>query len=448
MGLILENLEISNFDKGVDLYKANYASLLNLHIYYNKYGIYIDAPSWAGSIVIKNSHIAYNEYGVYINAPNADSIWIDNCTFEGNLHDIVVTGTLRVTNCYFGDQARYDSTEDMSVITVNPNSNVSFIGCKLNCDPGDNRVSSGVLFDILGTDESSSVVSVTDSFIALGSQFSTDCYLYKTLSRKNIINFTNVTNNLSSVNKQHSWNYPQLYDDILCIIPETNIERNYIVNGYFEDDAQNTILAQANNVSILPNRNLYGGNVISLKKYSLSLCYSIPNKYVGKDMALEIACYSSKYVNSPRVYLTDSDLIAASDLPVESLYGKATINTFVVKPNKQYGRITLFLNDLSETATLEYTIGFIRLVPIECKNKLDKYKAVDDILFTNTTVSETQTLDRPIYYKTSNGYSIVTRLPIAEPSVKMVGSTYFNTTLNKPIYWTGAKWVDSTGADV
>ena len=25
---------------------------------------------------------------------------------------------------------------------------------------------------------------------------------------------------------------------------------------------------------------------------------------------------------------------------------------------------------------------------------------------------------------------------------------YFDTTLNKPIWWTGSKWVDATGADV
>ena len=29
-----------------------------------------------------------------------------------------------------------------------------------------------------------------------------------------------------------------------------------------------------------------------------------------------------------------------------------------------------------------------------------------------------------------------------------VGFCYFDTTLNKPIWWTGTKWVDATGADV
>lgn len=29
-----------------------------------------------------------------------------------------------------------------------------------------------------------------------------------------------------------------------------------------------------------------------------------------------------------------------------------------------------------------------------------------------------------------------------------IGYCYFDATLNKPIYWTGTKWVDSTGADI
>lgn len=34
------------------------------------------------------------------------------------------------------------------------------------------------------------------------------------------------------------------------------------------------------------------------------------------------------------------------------------------------------------------------------------------------------------------------------PNNKEVGTQYFDTTLGKPIWWTGVKWVDSTGADV
>lgn len=44
-----------------------------------------------------------------------------------------------------------------------------------------------------------------------------------------------------------------------------------------------------------------------------------------------------------------------------------------------------------------------------------------------TTLNTTTTKDRPTYADT--------------------GVQYFDTTLNKPIWWTGSKWVDSTGAD-
>ena len=33
-------------------------------------------------------------------------------------------------------------------------------------------------------------------------------------------------------------------------------------------------------------------------------------------------------------------------------------------------------------------------------------------------------------------------------NIKDIGKTYFDTTLNKPIYWNGTKWVDAIGADV
>ena len=34
------------------------------------------------------------------------------------------------------------------------------------------------------------------------------------------------------------------------------------------------------------------------------------------------------------------------------------------------------------------------------------------------------------------------------PSEKTEGQQFFDTTINKPIWWTGSKWVDATGADV
>lgn len=34
------------------------------------------------------------------------------------------------------------------------------------------------------------------------------------------------------------------------------------------------------------------------------------------------------------------------------------------------------------------------------------------------------------------------------PTEINLGFQYFDTTLNKPIWWTGKKWVDATGADV
>ena len=36
----------------------------------------------------------------------------------------------------------------------------------------------------------------------------------------------------------------------------------------------------------------------------------------------------------------------------------------------------------------------------------------------------------------------------ARPTVTIVGASFFDTTLNKPIWWKGAVWIDATGTTV
>lgn len=51
----------------------------------------------------------------------------------------------------------------------------------------------------------------------------------------------------------------------------------------------------------------------------------------------------------------------------------------------------------------------------------------------------------------SVGYNLVDKSGTKRPAFETntnVGATFFDTTLGKPIYWTGEKWVDSSGADV
>lgn len=52
--------------------------------------------------------------------------------------------------------------------------------------------------------------------------------------------------------------------------------------------------------------------------------------------------------------------------------------------------------------------------------------------------------DGSVYTATKDGNST------SRPTGKdiYVGYQYFDATLNKPIWWTGSKWVDATGADV
>lgn len=43
---------------------------------------------------------------------------------------------------------------------------------------------------------------------------------------------------------------------------------------------------------------------------------------------------------------------------------------------------------------------------------------------------------------------IISGITVNRPSNPQIGFQYFDTTLNKPIWWTGTKWVDSAGSDV
>lgn len=77
--------------------------------------------------------------------------------------------------------------------------------------------------------------------------------------------------------------------------------------------------------------------------------------------------------------------------------------------------------------------------------KDDASKVID--LYNNLLIVDGQ----PIYYD----YSKSKFLPLnsvgtteKRPSIEVAGFQYFDTTINKPIWWNGSKWVDATGADV
>lgn len=81
---------------------------------------------------------------------------------------------------------------------------------------------------------------------------------------------------------------------------------------------------------------------------------------------------------------------------------------------------------------LNYTAG--RLVRIN--NNLAYYKRYDTPLSIKTEE-----------YNEYATYGTLSDKPTPKQN-KFVGFTYFDTTNNRPIYWTGSKWVDATGSDI
>ena len=79
-------------------------------------------------------------------------------------------------------------------------------------------------------------------------------------------------------------------------------------------------------------------------------------------------------------------------------------------------------------------------------SKLSKNSPLFDTLvsFDKDTNKFVSVNNNELYYSsTSSSGNTASR-----PSSPTIGYQYFDTDLNKPIYWTDSKWVDATGADV
>ena len=103
---------------------------------------------------------------------------------------------------------------------------------------------------------------------------------------------------------------------------------------------------------------------------------------------------------------------------------------------------------------LYITKGISKLTLQEYETLL-KYKLIyiGQILISNTGnykyIINGNEISREEYYYHIHGIiSAGNSRPILSENTYNIGFQYFDTTIDKPIWWTGTKWVDATGADV
>ena len=128
--------------------------------------------------------------------------------------------------------------------------------------------------------------------------------------------------------------------------------------------------------------------------------------------------------------------------------------------DKRHGVLQIFNSVLNATEVRTYQIDD-KAIPIEFIGNIVKTLGENAIVNGSGTSIKIMYANN-IFVSASNGGKALMRktldiIDVTEdisistpfaPSTTLVGYSYFNTTLNKPLYWTGTKWVDANGTDV
>lgn len=107
------------------------------------------------------------------------------------------------------------------------------------------------------------------------------------------------------------------------------------------------------------------------------------------------------------------------------------------------GRFTTVLQDSAG----DYKYGY--LLPT-LRNESVLSSDFNGTLLFNKSTNSMEYWNTDSWYNLSNNFksSLLVKGKIRPELSTEVGFQFFDTTLNKPIWWTGTKWVDATGADV
>lgn len=140
--------------------------------------------------------------------------------------------------------------------------------------------------------------------------------------------------------------------------------------------------------------------------------------------------------NNEGVGNNKSLFIKADSIPENGIYGIMLDSGTVASDTKTYNKGDIILyNNHGYTAMMD-NIHTYR----DWDGEVSGYNALTSMAWKETGCSAT------IYGLTAKQYN--NGNSSNRPLSPKIGVQYFDTTINKPIWWTGSKWVDATGADV
>lgn len=147
---------------------------------------------------------------------------------------------------------------------------------------------------------------------------------------------------------------------------------------------------------------------------NIKIIYPNENYNIGYSINIKGNLYNSKINSQNTFYLKENQNLTIENINIGQLYlyinkGKLILHKSTVNSIEKSGSLTSINNE---------------------------FLYVDDCTIVNFNNSEHK------INKESNLFSS------NKPRNPYIGFQYFDTTLNKPIWWTGTKWVDSTGSDV
>ena len=251
----------------------------------------------------------------------------------------------------------------------------------------------------------------------------------------------------------------------------SNMGKTYIGNIEGNNNVINTpYINSINNINCLKNtnlKNIFSNNdftenirasleYINKYEYKITSDNSDSDHYLRKKIDYSFIKGHSYFIGCD--YKTDGTLYFALQniepfVNYIGVYGDTSesyqplgaIKAFDTSVESLYLILTISKNAITSVKNIKI-IDVTDIVNIGFSNK-EIINQLNSSIYDFNDVSINGILDNIINYglnKINYGDSINK----IKPTKLEIGFQYFNTTLNKPVWWTGSKWVDATGADV
>jgi hypothetical protein len=285
-------------------------------------------------------------------------------------------------------------------------------------------------------------------------------------------------------NLRTSYGYLHLIDTMASNLISDGFNNIFICNSSLEslskqnNDVVTLINIKINDVSVnseIPNLDLEGKKYFYTLSYTISeneqALYLIPTSNPDVATTNIKVCLETSIVDNvildinSNLYGSDGGQHAYNPRPRVNVYNNMAdqsyvpyrVNThFIQNDQTSWQRRPVIViplknnnNELIQSCTIKVTSE----IPLSCEVQELGYTE-NEYIFGYTYLLP-QNSDNNNYYECIGGYVVGTteQKPVDNPYGQGIGKIakgqfYFDTTLNKPIWWTGSAWVDATGATV